>query len=139
MHLWVMATIIHQTSNMRHFKWQWAVKGIAFGLLFFFLFTSATMLLWNHLATAIFGLPALSFFQTVGLMVLGRLLTGGFRPGGWRGGPGPGWRKGHYWRERWQNMTPEQREQAMQRWGKHGWGPMGNTDPGPEHPSAPAE
>jgi hypothetical protein len=104
-------------------KWQWAAKGLAFGLLFFIVFTFVTMLLWNNLAAAIFGLPTLTFFQTFGLMVLGRLLTGGFGPrGGWRGGYGHRMR-GHYWRERWQNMTPEQREQAMQRWGKYGCGP----------------
>ncbi len=106
-------------------KWKWAAKGIAFGLLFFTAFTFVTMLLWNNLAAAIFGLPTLTFFQTLGLMVLGRLLTGGFGPrGGWRGGYG-GRMRGHYWRERWQNMTPEQRDQAMQRWGKRGCGPMG--------------
>ncbi len=103
-------------------KWQWAAKGIAFGLLFFTAFTFLTMLLWNNLAVTIFGLPALTFFQTLGLMVLGRLLTGGFGSRGW-GGRGPGWRRGRYWRERWQNMTPEQREQAMQRWNRYGCSP----------------
>ena len=127
-------------NNMRHIKWQWAAKGIAFGLLFFTAFTLVTMLLWNNLAAAIFGLPTLTFFQTVGLMVLGRLLTGGFRPGGWRGGygRGQGWRRGGQWRERWQNMTPEEREQAMQRWGKHGCGPMGQSENNPENQNATA-
>lgn len=121
---------------MRHIKWQWAVKGIAFGLLFFTAFTFVTMLLWNNFATAIFGLPTLTFFQTVGLMVLGRLLTGGFGPrGGWRGRRGFG--RGHYWRERWQNMTPEQREQAMQHWGKRGCGPADSTaSPDTQTPTA---
>lgn len=113
-------------------KWQWAAKGIAFGLLFFTAFTFVTMLLWNNLAVAIFGLPALTFFQTLGLMVLGRLLTGGF---GTRGGFGHRMR-GHYWRERWHKMTPEQREQAMQRWGKRGWRAMGSPDAAPENQSA---
>lgn len=108
---------------MKHIKWQWAVKGIAFGLLFFTTITFVTMLLWNNLAAAIFGLPTLTFFQTLGLMVLGRLLTGGFGPRGWRGGYGRRMR-GHYWRERWQNMSPEQREQFHGRWGGRGCGPM---------------
>ncbi len=120
-------------------KWQWIVKGAAFGLLFVTVFTFATMLLWNNLAVAIFGLPALTFFQALGLMVLGRLITGGFGPRGWRGGGrGPGgWRRGQYMRERWQKMTPEQREQAMQRWGRRGCGPM-NTEqtPTPESTQA---
>ncbi|MFN0036022.1 MAG: hypothetical protein ACKVUS_13245 [Saprospiraceae bacterium] len=111
---------------MKYLKWKWAAKAIALGLLFITAITFATMLLWNHLAAATFGLPVLTFFQTLGLMLLGRLLTGGFGSrGSWRG-RGPGHRmRGHYWRERWQNMTPEQREQSMQQWGKRGCGPMG--------------
>ena len=106
---------------MKHLKWQWALKGLAFGIVFVSAFTFATMLLWNNLATAIFGLPAIGFFQTIGLMLLGRLLTGGFRPGGWSGRPGFGRRR--FMRERWKNMTEEERKQFAQRWGRHGCGP----------------
>ncbi len=116
---------------MKYMKWKWVAKGIAFGIFFVSAFTLATMLLWNNLATAIFGLPALSFFQALGLMILGRLLTGGFGHRG-RGGFG----RGHYMRQRWQNMPPEQREQFMKRWGKRGWGPMGNTEEINETPTA---
>ena len=119
---------------MKYMKWKWVAKGIAFGLLFITATTFATMLLWNNLATAIFGLPILTFFQALGLMILGRLLTGGFGPRGWRGGPGHRMR-GHYMRERWQNMPPEQRDQFMQRWGKRGWGPMGGPENPAENPS----
>ncbi len=111
---------------MKYMKWQWVAKGIAFGLLFVSAMTFATMLLWNNLATTIFSLPALTFFQVLGLMILGRLLTGGFRPGGRPGGFGR--MRGRHMRERWQNMAPEQREQFMQRWGKRGCGPMGGQD-----------
>ena len=119
-------------------KWKWAAKGIAFGLLFITVFTFITMQLWNHLAVVIFGLPVLTFFQTLGLMVLGRLLTGGFGPrGGWRGGYGRRMR-GQYWRERWQGMSPEQREQAMQGWNRRGCGPMGTPAANPEKNDATA-
>ena len=114
---------------MQHMKWKWALKALAFGLIFITVFPFVTMLLWNNLAATIFGLPTLTFFQTIGLMVLGRLLTGGF--GGGRGAGG--WRRGQHWRERWQNMTPEQREQAKQRWGKRGWGPMSHQDETPDN------
>ena len=71
---------------------------------------AAVMLLWNWLMPALFGLPAIGFWQAVGLLVLSKLLLGGFR--GWRGGRGLG---GHFgpWRarmaERWANMTEEER------------------------------
>ena len=63
-----------------------------------------TMSLWNWLIPALFALPAIHFGQALGLVVLARILFGGFRGGGgrrmhWRGPMG----------ERWQNMTPEQR------------------------------
>lgn len=100
---------------MKYMKWKWVAKGLFFGVLFVTAITFATMLLWNNLAVTLFALPTLSFFQALGLMILGRLLTGGFRPGGWRGGRHMG---GHHLRERWQKMSPEQREKIMQRWGK---------------------
>lgn len=114
------------TFNMKHIKWQWVAKGIFFGLLLFFVFTGATMLLWNAFAAPLFGLPTLDLIQTAGLMLLGRLLTGGFARGGWRGGRS--WRMRKGMRERWQNMTEEEREQVMQRWGKHRSRATGETD-----------
>ncbi len=115
---------------MKYMKWRWVAKGIFFGLLVTAI-TYATMFLWNNLATAIFGLPVLTFFQALGLMILGRLLTGGFRPHGWGGR-----QRGHYMRERWKNMPPEQREQFMQRWGKRGCRPMDGQENPTENPNA---
>lgn len=110
---------------MQYMKWKWVAKGIVFGTLFVTAITFASMFLWNNLAVGIFGLPALTFFQTIGLMILGRLLTGGFGPRGWGGRHRMG---GHYMKERWKNMSPEQREQMTQRWGKRGWGPMSGPE-----------
>ena len=61
--------------------------------------------LWNWLAPDLFGWRPLTFVQALGLLVLCRLLLGGFRG---RGG-------GHWhWRarlaERLEAMTPEERE-----------------------------
>ncbi|MBC7777499.1 MAG: hypothetical protein H7246_18850 [Phycisphaerae bacterium] len=116
---------------MQYMKWKWVAKGFAFGLLFVTVMTFATMLLWNNLAAAIFALPVLTFFQALGLMILGRLLTGGFWSRGWGRG-----QRGYHMRERWKNMPPEQREQFMQRWGKRGCGPMGGQENPVENPSA---
>lgn len=66
------------------------------------------MSLWNWLMPPLFGLRLISFSQALGLLVLSRLLLGGFR-GRWGGG---------HWRgrmmERWAQMTPEEREKFRQ-------------------------
>ncbi|MDR1860370.1 MAG: phosphoethanolamine transferase CptA [Bacteroidales bacterium] len=40
------------------------------------LVTLIAMLLWNRLMPALFGAPSLSYFQTLGLLVLARLFVG---------------------------------------------------------------
>lgn len=63
------------------------------------------MSLWNGLMPALFGLKLITYWQAFGLMILFRLLFGGFRGPRGRGGP---WRG--RMRERWEQMTPEERE-----------------------------
>ena len=81
---------------MRYVKFKWVAKVIVFGIAFITLFTTAAMLLWNNLAVDIFGLPALGFFQTLGLIILARLFTGNLGGRGWGG------MRGRHMRERWQ-------------------------------------
>ncbi len=74
--------------------------------------------LWNWLMPEIFGLGELNFWQAVGLLVLCRLLVGniGFghhhphRHGHGRCNGGQ-----NKLRERWANMTPEERQQIIDR------------------------
>ena len=76
----------------------WAAAGIAIvGLV--------VMGLWNWLMPAVFGWAEINFLQAVGLLILSRILFGGLR-GPWGGGSH--WR--HRMKERWQRMTPEERE-----------------------------
>src|SRR5215510_4979549 len=67
-------------------------------------FGLVVMNLWNWLAPPVFGLRTISFWQALGLLILSRILFGGFRG---RPGGGP-WRR--RMSERWQQMTPEERE-----------------------------
>jgi hypothetical protein len=61
------------------------------------------MLLWNAVMPAVFaGVHLIDYWHGVGLLVLSRLLFGGFRGGG-------GWRQRRRWR-RWEAMTTEERE-----------------------------
>jgi hypothetical protein len=69
----------------------------------------ATMSLWNWLLPGLFGWKVLTFWQAVGLVILARLLFGSMR-----GGSGGGRRWRHRMEERWQHMTPEEREKFRQ-------------------------
>ncbi len=63
--------------------------------------------LWNALIPPVFGGHTITFWQALGLLVLSKILFGGFhRPFGGRGGR---WKR--RMQERMEHMTPEQREQ----------------------------
>ena len=85
-------------------------------------FGSLVMFLWNSILPAVLGVGALTFWQAVGLLILCRILFGGFRgrPGG--GPRGFQWAKRRRMRERWMQMNDEERaafrEKLRERWGK---------------------
>lgn len=88
-------------------KRKWILRGLQFVLmaaLFVAVFGFIVMSLWNWLMPALFGWKVVSFWQAVGLVMLSKILFGGFR-----GGPG----RGRHWRHRmtgrWEQMTPEER------------------------------
>ena len=56
----------------------WVVLGIVAATGFAFLFGYAVMLLWNWLMPLIFGLIKISYWQAVGIIILAKLLFGGF-------------------------------------------------------------
>ena len=68
--------------------------------------------LWNGVLTEVVNAKTITYWQALGILVLARILFGGF-PGG-RGSPfGPPWRS-HRMMERWQSLTPEQREKMRE-------------------------
>ena len=79
--------------------------GVPLAALVLVLLTFFVMNLWNWLMPALFGWKVITFWQAAGLLILSKILFGGFRGG--RGGPGH-WRR--RMRDRWENMTPEERE-----------------------------
>jgi hypothetical protein len=79
-------------------------------------FSVAVMFLWNILMPEIFGLSALSYWQAAGLVILARILFGGLGPGhfGSYRGRGNGLGRGgcdhgNPFREKWMNMTDDER------------------------------
>ena len=84
------------------------------------------MLLWNAILPAAVHASRLNYWQATGLLILCRILFGSFRgrPGGnrpdmFRRGPGPAWR------EKWKNMSDEDRVKFREEW-KRRCGPPGN-------------
>lgn len=63
------------------------------------------MSLWNWLGPDVFGARTITFWQALGILVLSKLLFGGFR-----GRPGFGGHWRHRMHARWEQMTPEERE-----------------------------
>ena len=89
-------------------KTKWILKGIGMGVmivLFMILFGYVTMLLWNWLMPEIFGLTTITFWQAVGLMLLGRALTG--TSGKWGRGRS-NWK--NRMKRKFENLSPEERE-----------------------------
>jgi hypothetical protein len=100
-------------------KKKWAKKipaFIAIASLGVFVFSGAVMLLWNNILPAVFHVGAITFWQAMGILVLSKLLFGGFRGrrgiGAWNG------RKRMF--GKWQNMSAEEKELFSNRMGCHG-------------------
>ena len=89
-------------------------------VLFGWLFGEIVMHLWNWLMPALFGLKMITFWQGLGLLVLARILVGGL--GG--GGGGKHKRQRRRLAERWEHLTPEEREK-MSEWMRTRCGEMG--------------
>ena len=78
-----------------------------------FLFGAIVMGLWNAILPAVIGVKSISLWQALGILVLSKILFGGFH-GGWRGRHG---------KERWMEMkqkfsamSPEEREKLKEEW-----------------------
>ena len=72
--------------------------------------------LWNWLLPPLFGFRTITFWQALGLLALCRILFGGFRL---HGGERSRFRR--RMAERWEHMTPEERERLRQGM-RGGWG-----------------
>jgi hypothetical protein len=111
-------------------KGKYIAKGILIGILCigaFFAFGWITMSLWNWLMPALFGLHVITYCQAFGLLILSRILFGGFHKGWRRGCHGRGRCNGSHggWKSRWENkwaqMTPEEKEKFKKGFGKKCW------------------
>ncbi|HLY68193.1 MAG TPA: hypothetical protein VKR53_00610 [Puia sp.] len=74
-------------------------------------FTEIVMLLWNNVLAQVVHVSTIGFWQALGLLVLSKILFGGFRGAHWGRHE---WKKGMM--QRWDNMTPEEREKFRGEW-----------------------
>ena len=90
---------------MKRHRFVRGLKFVLFAAMFVTVCGFVVMSLWNWLMPALFGWHLINFWQAVGILVLSKILFGGFR-----GHPG----RHLYWRrrmlERWEQMTPDERE-----------------------------
>ena len=90
---------------MKRYRIARVLKFLVFAVVVAVVLSVVVMSLWNWLMPTIFGSQPITLGQAFGVLVLARVLFG-------RLGGGPGWRE--HWRhrmtERWNQMTPEERE-----------------------------
>lgn len=78
-----------------------------------FIFGSVVMLLWNGILPAVLGIHTITFWQAIGILVLSKILFGGFRGShGHHKFQG----EGNYWNGKWMHMSPEEREKMRAEW-----------------------
>lgn len=73
-------------------------------------FGFVVMGLWNWLMPVIFGWHRITFWQGLGLFILSKILFGGFHRRSCHRGH---WK--HRMKERWESMSPEEREKFRER------------------------
>lgn len=96
-------------------------------LLFIAIGGGIVMQLWNWLLPPLFGWHQVTFWQALGLLALCRILFGGLGRHG-SGRSSFGRRRA----ERWERMTPEERERFRQGMRERcGFGPSSSESPGP--------
>lgn len=75
-----------------------------------FVFGSVVMLLWNWILPAVFGLGTITFWQALGILVLSKILFGGF------GGHHGRCHDHHRGYAKWMHATPEERQKMKEEW-----------------------
>lgn len=71
------------------------------------------MSLWNNVLVAVLNVSVISFWQALGLLLLSKILFGGFK-GGCSCHRGGQWKK--EMQEKWHGMSAEEREKIKQEW-----------------------
>ena len=105
----------------------WIKKGLMiliFGAIAVTAFGFIVMGLWNAVLVQVVGVKAISFIQALGILLLSKILFGGCGHRRWRGSTA--------WKEkmsqRFETMTPEEREKFKAEWKNRCGGMWGKVD-----------
>ena len=102
---------------MRRFWFFRAIKFVIFASLFLLIGGFITMTLWNSLIPLLFHGPVLNFWQTIGLLILCKILFGGFGRGGWKGRNRESYKdRCRGWKEKMQEKMNGMSEEERSRW-----------------------
>lgn len=73
------------------------------------------MFLWNSILVGVTGVKPLNFWKAAGLLILAKVLIGGFR------GHKPSWKHSSFndKRKKWIEMSKDERQEAKLRWKDH--------------------
>ena len=91
-----------------------------FGAIAIGAFGALAMLLWNALIPEIFHGPVLTYWQTLGLLVLSHVFFRGGHFGGAHRWKHEMWQR--KMKEKMEKMSPEEKEKFLSEWGSHGCG-----------------
>ena len=100
-----------------------AGKGVFFLMVVlgaFLLLGLVVMLLWNTILPPVLGVNPLSYGQSIGLLILSRILFGSWGP--WAG-PNK-FKRAKHWKEKWKSMPEEERAKYRQAWKERRCGPQ---------------
>jgi len=105
-------------NNKRHHGRFHPLKFVFFAVVFIAFALAmgwVVMFLWNFILPDTVGVNPLTYWKALGLLVLTRILFGGFRgrPGSWGGD------RKRKWRKKWMNMSDEERQQFKSKWKSH--------------------
>ncbi len=100
---------------------------LLFFLLMLLLLSGIVMLLWNAILPPLLHVGNISYGQSMGLLILCRILFGGFRFGS---PPGRSFGPSNHLREKWMNMSNEEKTQFRNEWQKR----CGKRGQPPEEP-----
>lgn len=95
---------------MKHRKWFFLAPPLIIGVVLFFGWI--VMQLWNYALVPALHIGTLTFWQGVAILILSRILFGGFGKGG-------GWKqsnKHQQLRQKWSSMSEEERVQFKEAW-----------------------
>jgi len=105
----------------------WIKKGLMIGLMVIaaiLVFGAVVMGLWNAILPAVLGVKSITFVQALGILLLSKILFGGFR-----GGPGGSREWKQKMKAKWETMTPDERDSFKSEWKNRCGGRWGMKPP----------